>query len=339
MESAKQPAWTIYCHIHIESGRRYIGQTKKTMMHRWNRHVYDAKAMRSGNTHFANAIRKYGPQAFAHEILEVCHDLEVANTAERSWVDFYDATNPEKGFNLAKGGDHAPHPIRKNPWDDPDYRAKCSANIKHCHTSESRAKSKAALNTPESKAKRSVIVKTIMNSSKTVEKRKLMRTQEYKNNISKSLSETLSDAVVRQNMAKRSKSKWADSEYKERVTRALRSAADRQEVKQKHADNTRRLWQNSEYAAKVLDRTITQEIRERWSKAATGRHHSPKSIARQRQLYLERSSTCKFCDKPIEGKRTCIRGRVACSECFRIYKSGIASFIQPNGSFVGDLIR
>ncbi len=36
-------SWTIYCHMHIESGRRYIGQTKYSMMHRWNQHCAQAK--------------------------------------------------------------------------------------------------------------------------------------------------------------------------------------------------------------------------------------------------------------------------------------------------------
>jgi hypothetical protein len=116
--------FTVYCHIHIESGRRYVGLTKLTMKKRWNRHVYHA--MRSsgvGRGHFQNVIRKYGKDAFSHEVLEVCTDLEVANLAEQCWIEFYDTRNPLKGFNLMKGGGHTPHPV-KNPWLRPGFREK-----------------------------------------------------------------------------------------------------------------------------------------------------------------------------------------------------------------------
>jgi hypothetical protein len=119
------PTWTIYCHTHIISERRYIGLTKKTMLQRWNQHIANAKSKRGkGCLHLWNAIRKYGPEAFSHEVLEICNSLEEANEAEKTWINKFDSRNPEKGFNLALGGDHTPHPIRKNPWDNPEFRAK-----------------------------------------------------------------------------------------------------------------------------------------------------------------------------------------------------------------------
>ena len=157
--------WTIYCHTHIDSSRRYIGLTKMTMMKRWNRHIYNTNYMKNGkpaNTgHFPNAIRKYGKDAFSHEILEVCNTLKKANSAEIKWIEFYDTNNPEKGFNLARGGDHTPH-LFKNPWDRPEYRTKQLArppNTAAMQTPESRVANRASLNTPESIAKRSASLK------------------------------------------------------------------------------------------------------------------------------------------------------------------------------------
>lgn len=115
--------WTVYCHIHTESGRRYVGLTKLTMMKRWNRHVYDAIRRSRGITYFHNAIRKHGKDAFDHEVLETCQTLEEANAAEEKWIAHFDTRDPEKGFNLKKGGDHRPHPVN-NPWDRPEYRDK-----------------------------------------------------------------------------------------------------------------------------------------------------------------------------------------------------------------------
>jgi len=47
----------------------------------------------------------------------------VANLAEECWIEFYDTRNPEKGFNLIRGGSHTPHSV-KNSWDRPEYREK-----------------------------------------------------------------------------------------------------------------------------------------------------------------------------------------------------------------------
>jgi group I intron endonuclease len=140
--------WTIYCHIHIESGRRYVGLTKSTMMRRWNRHVYSAnrlgKDFRS-TYYFANAIRKYGKDAFYHEVLETCEDLDVANLAEKSWIEFYETTDREKGFNLNDGGGSRPHRNRRNPWKDPIYRAKIvAANMGKLISTETRSKISSA---------------------------------------------------------------------------------------------------------------------------------------------------------------------------------------------------
>ena len=144
--------WTIYCHTHIQSGRRYVGLTKQAWEKRWKNHVHAAKHSKNGRWHFPNAIRKYGPEAFSHEVLEICHDLEVANAAERRWISHYETTDPVKGFNLAKGGAHTPHPVDRSYWDDPDRKARILAATK------------AGLNTPESKAKRSAISKALMAS-------------------------------------------------------------------------------------------------------------------------------------------------------------------------------
>ena len=122
-------AWTIYCHTHTKSGRRYVGLTSQTWQKRWKNHVHAAGSSKGGRWHFANAIRKYGKTAFSHEVLEVCDTLEEANAAEEKWIAHFDTRNPEKGFNLKKGGDHIPHPV-KNPWDRPEYRKKSSAASK-----------------------------------------------------------------------------------------------------------------------------------------------------------------------------------------------------------------
>lgn len=123
LSSEASSVFTVYCHIHRESGRRYVGQTKKTMLQRWNQHVYTAQKSSSGWSHFANAIRKYGKDAFDHEILETCRTVEEANASEQRWIAHFNTRDRLFGFNLTKGGGHMPYPIRV-PWDRPDYREK-----------------------------------------------------------------------------------------------------------------------------------------------------------------------------------------------------------------------
>ena len=124
------PIWTIYCHIHSESKRAYVGLTSQTMEKRWKNHIHAAMTSKNGRWHFPNAIRKYGKEAFSHRVLEICDSLEKANWREEAWIELFETRDPRFGFNLMRGGAHVPHPIRKNPWNDPEYRKKMEGNSK-----------------------------------------------------------------------------------------------------------------------------------------------------------------------------------------------------------------
>jgi hypothetical protein len=329
--------WTIYCHIHTESGRRYIGLTKKTVLRRWNQHVDSAHRRKGGWSHFANAIRKYGKEAFSHEVLEVCHDLEVANLAEECWIEFYDTRNPEKGFNLAPGGGHFPNPSKKNPWDDPDFRAKHLPRFVAAGQSpQARASSKASLNTPESKAKRSAATKAAMAQPETVAKREAMRADpSYAEKISASVKTALSTPEARARQSDAARAAWEDPSVREKTVAATRAAMERPEVRERLSEASRATWATSERRTKRAAQVTSPETRAKISAASVGRTHTPESIQRQRDLYLARSSHCKFCDAPLDdSKRTCIRGRVACSLCKGLHDSKKASFLRPGGAFV-----
>lgn len=99
--------------------------TARKWQRRWSQHVTQSLSAKGKTCHFANAIRKYGKDAFDHEVLETCMTVEEANLAEEKWIAHFDTCNPEKGFNLTRGGGHTPHPIR-NPWDRQEYREKAT---------------------------------------------------------------------------------------------------------------------------------------------------------------------------------------------------------------------
>jgi len=124
------PVWTVYCHVHVDSRRCYIGLTKKSMTRRWKEHVCNAKAKSGkGCRHFWNAIRKYGKDAFSHHVLTMLPDIESGNAWKDFWIDFFDARNPEKGFNLAPGGRCKPQRMDNNPWDRPGFGANSLKNL------------------------------------------------------------------------------------------------------------------------------------------------------------------------------------------------------------------
>lgn len=135
------PRWTVYCHTHIASGRRYVGLTKKTMMARWNQHVYNSKK-RTGRecVYFWAAIRKYGKDAFSHEVLGTYDTLEAANAAEVDHINKLNTRDRERGFNLTRGGfypivdkvsySELQSALASERWKNPDYRSSVVSSMR-----------------------------------------------------------------------------------------------------------------------------------------------------------------------------------------------------------------
>jgi group I intron endonuclease len=51
------------------------------------------------------AIKKYGKENFDKEIIEQCVDEEQLSVREIYWINFFDARNRLKGYNITEGGD------------------------------------------------------------------------------------------------------------------------------------------------------------------------------------------------------------------------------------------
>jgi hypothetical protein len=124
------------------------------MLARWNGHVNLAKRSNGRRSHFAAAIRKYGKDAFSHEVVRTFGSLDEANIAEKALIRKWRTRDPRFGFNLMKGGEHVPHSIRRNPWDRPGFREKITTlSMVATRTPEARSRCKKALSTPEVRAR------------------------------------------------------------------------------------------------------------------------------------------------------------------------------------------
>lgn len=94
----------IYKAINIIDGKRYIGQTIKTLEQRKKAHLSAAKKD-NPELFFHKAIKKYGENTFIWEEIDCAeYDQNELNFLERYWIHFYYSTNSNYGYNLAEGG-------------------------------------------------------------------------------------------------------------------------------------------------------------------------------------------------------------------------------------------
>ena len=80
----------IYKISNTENDKVYIGQSKRPVDKRFNRHINDAVNLKL-DTHFARAIRKYGADKFNIEIIDSAETQKELNEKERYWIHFYDS--------------------------------------------------------------------------------------------------------------------------------------------------------------------------------------------------------------------------------------------------------
>ena len=94
---------TIYKIVTNHNGFVYIGQTIQNLRRRWHKHLSDLKSKTHHNQLLQKVYDKYGEQDFVFEVIEKCNIAEI-DERERYWINFYDSTNREKGYNFESGG-------------------------------------------------------------------------------------------------------------------------------------------------------------------------------------------------------------------------------------------
>ena len=78
------------------NGKVYIGQTIRPVEYRFNRHINDAMH-NILDTHFARAIRKYGPYNWQLDVIDGAETQEELNQKEQYWIRYYNSV--EEGYN------------------------------------------------------------------------------------------------------------------------------------------------------------------------------------------------------------------------------------------------
>lgn len=121
------------------NGKIYIGQTTVGLQERIKGHKYS-------NYYVGRAIKEYGIENFAIDVVEECKTLDELNEREMFWIAYYNCKVPN-GYNLTDGGEGTPgRPTSA------ETRAKISKSLtgKH-HSEESRQNmSKASKGHPKS---------------------------------------------------------------------------------------------------------------------------------------------------------------------------------------------
>lgn len=95
--------YTVYIHINKSNGKKYIGITRMKPNDRW-KNGYGYKSV-GKQTHFYNAILKYGWNNFDHIIVRSNMPEACAKTLEKILIQKYNTTDRNLGYNISTGGD------------------------------------------------------------------------------------------------------------------------------------------------------------------------------------------------------------------------------------------
>lgn len=92
----------IYKITNTTNNKVYIGLTTIDVDTRWKNHI---RASKRKNNHLYISMRKYGVGAFKIEVIDETDDVAKLGELERKYIKECDSTNPDKGYNVTRGGE------------------------------------------------------------------------------------------------------------------------------------------------------------------------------------------------------------------------------------------
>lgn len=93
----------VYCIENKTNGKKYIGMSRD-IRRRWYEHKSDLRNNNHINSYLQASWNLHGEDAFEFKILELC-DLKDAGDKERYYIEKYNTTCCDFGYNLTEGGE------------------------------------------------------------------------------------------------------------------------------------------------------------------------------------------------------------------------------------------
>lgn len=90
----------IYCAYNKENGKRYIGQTIKTLAAR--KQVHYSKY--SSCKYFSHALQKYSKDSWEWSVIDEADNQEQLDEKEKFWIREFSSNDANFGYNLTEGG-------------------------------------------------------------------------------------------------------------------------------------------------------------------------------------------------------------------------------------------
>ena len=249
----------IYLVTNKVTHKKYVGQTVVNLQKRWRQHCH----LSSRCSALANAIQKYGEDAFSVVQIDVGSSAEELNRLEAHYVEVHGSLAP-RGYNLKDGGGATgrwSQEVREKivaTLNTPAMRDRAvAASVNMWQREETRKKIsdsiRVGLNKPEVRERRSKIAKEAMNRPEVLEKIRAGQKRRYQ------------DPAQRARVSELSRARSKDPAYIERMREATRQLASNPEYRAAISSSLKERWRDPEYRARM---TAAQQAGKARKKAA-----------------------------------------------------------------------